>query len=409
MRRCCGAAVATHFSGDSETCKKRLSRNTYCDGCRNSRSRYHPTFGHNARFCLTLSDAARIVQDIHCERLRPAGDIRAGRFHFRLSFRSFIDAFHPLHFMTRSIVFRRAIFSIPLPERAARATNLPSRLTESVRAARIAYRNSRRESMPFKKGNRATRSGRPKENHEVRQLARAHSEDAIKRLVFWMRSNNPKASITASVAILNRAWGIRRINLANRRRKAGTRHSRGAMERIERRRHLIEYCARKPFVAFHRRRQRWAVLLAHRRAGKTVATINDKIRRALKSEVAAWPVCLCRAVPGAGQGSRLGISQAVRRIVGPPQERKRALGRAGQRRAHPYPRRRQSGPAARALSRRRRARRIRRHAPVGLGRGDPPDARRPAGLGDLYRHAEGPQRILPRLAAGAGRSDTGSR
>lgn len=54
------------------------------------------------------------------------------------------------------------------------------------------------------------------------------------------------------------------------------------MERIERQRHVIDYCARKPFVPFHRRRQRWAVLLAHRRAGKTVATINDKIRRALE-------------------------------------------------------------------------------------------------------------------------------
>jgi phage terminase large subunit len=57
------------------------------------------------------------------------------------------------------------------------------------------------------------------------------------------------------------------------------------MERIERRRHVIVYCARKPFIPFHHRRQRWAVLLAHRRAGKTVATINDKIRRALESRL----------------------------------------------------------------------------------------------------------------------------
>ena len=55
------------------------------------------------------------------------------------------------------------------------------------------------------------------------------------------------------------------------------------MERIERRRHVIVYGEREPFVPFHCRHQRWAVIVAHRRAGKTVATINDKIRRALSS------------------------------------------------------------------------------------------------------------------------------
>ena len=52
---------------------------------------------------------------------------------------------------------------------------------------------------------------------------------------------------------------------------------------IERVRHVIEYYAREPFVSFHDRHHRWAVLLAHRRAGKTVATINDKIHRAVVS------------------------------------------------------------------------------------------------------------------------------
>ena len=178
--------------------------------------------------------------------------------------------------------------------------------------------------------------------------------------------------------------------------------SRGDMERIERRRHVIDYGEREPFVPFHCRRQRWAVIVAHRRAGKTVATINDKIRRAITSTAAARELCLCRAVPGAGQGGGLGVSQAVLGIGPRQQERKRALGRADQRRAHPHPRRRQPGPAARALSRRRRARRIRRYAPVGMGRGDPPDARRPAGLGDVHRHAQGTQRILSGMAAGAG-------
>ena len=43
----------------------------------------------------------------------------------------------------------------------------------------------------------------------------------------------------------------------------------------------IDYCPRPQFRAFHRRKTRWAVLVCHRRAGKTVATVNDVIRRAL--------------------------------------------------------------------------------------------------------------------------------
>ena len=41
------------------------------------------------------------------------------------------------------------------------------------------------------------------------------------------------------------------------------------------------YRPRTPFIPFHRRLQRWAVIVAHRRAGKTVACINDLIRAAL--------------------------------------------------------------------------------------------------------------------------------
>lgn len=43
----------------------------------------------------------------------------------------------------------------------------------------------------------------------------------------------------------------------------------------------IEYWPRRQFAPFHERTQRWTCLVAHRRAGKTVATINDKIRRAI--------------------------------------------------------------------------------------------------------------------------------
>lgn len=46
---------------------------------------------------------------------------------------------------------------------------------------------------------------------------------------------------------------------------------------------LIElpYCPRKQFKAFHNRKERWALMVAHRRAGKTVACINDIIKRAI--------------------------------------------------------------------------------------------------------------------------------
>jgi len=45
----------------------------------------------------------------------------------------------------------------------------------------------------------------------------------------------------------------------------------------------LGYRAREQFVPFHMRRQRWAALVCHRRAGKTVACINDLIDAALTS------------------------------------------------------------------------------------------------------------------------------
>jgi phage terminase large subunit len=45
---------------------------------------------------------------------------------------------------------------------------------------------------------------------------------------------------------------------------------------------VIPYTPRAAFKAFHERTARWAVIVAHRRAGKTVATINDLIRRAIQ-------------------------------------------------------------------------------------------------------------------------------
>lgn len=52
----------------------------------------------------------------------------------------------------------------------------------------------------------------------------------------------------------------------------------GSRVRIE-----IPYTARAPFAAFHMRKQRWAALVCHRRAGKTVACIMDLVDHALRA------------------------------------------------------------------------------------------------------------------------------
>ena len=46
---------------------------------------------------------------------------------------------------------------------------------------------------------------------------------------------------------------------------------------------IIPYAPRPQFMPFHNRAQRWAIMVAHRRAGKTVACINDLVKAA----------CLC--------------------------------------------------------------------------------------------------------------------
>ena len=51
---------------------------------------------------------------------------------------------------------------------------------------------------------------------------------------------------------------------------------------IRRQRVELDYAPRKQFQPFHKREQRWSCLVAHRRAGKTVATINDTIMRAVR-------------------------------------------------------------------------------------------------------------------------------
>lgn len=47
---------------------------------------------------------------------------------------------------------------------------------------------------------------------------------------------------------------------------------------------VIPYAPRKLFLPFHERAERFAIGVAHRRCGKTVATINDKIKRAITTD-----------------------------------------------------------------------------------------------------------------------------
>ena len=44
---------------------------------------------------------------------------------------------------------------------------------------------------------------------------------------------------------------------------------------------ILPYAPRRVFLPYHARAQRWSCIVAHRRCGKTVACINDMIKRAL--------------------------------------------------------------------------------------------------------------------------------
>lgn len=59
----------------------------------------------------------------------------------------------------------------------------------------------------FKAGQSGNPGGRPRVAMEVRELARSYSVEAVNRLAYWMRSDDPRASVPASNAILDRAWG----------------------------------------------------------------------------------------------------------------------------------------------------------------------------------------------------------
>jgi len=60
---------------------------------------------------------------------------------------------------------------------------------------------------PWQKGQSGNPGGRPRIAADVKAEARKHTNEALDRLVFWMRSEDPQASIRAATALLDRGCG----------------------------------------------------------------------------------------------------------------------------------------------------------------------------------------------------------
>lgn len=61
--------------------------------------------------------------------------------------------------------------------------------------------------MPFQKGQSGNPGGRPKAEVQVRDLARQHTEAAIKALVAALAAKQESTRVSAAQALLDRGWG----------------------------------------------------------------------------------------------------------------------------------------------------------------------------------------------------------
>lgn len=61
--------------------------------------------------------------------------------------------------------------------------------------------------MPFVKGQSGNPGGRPKENAEIKALAREHGPKAIERLAELMGGDDPRVAVAAAQALLDRGYG----------------------------------------------------------------------------------------------------------------------------------------------------------------------------------------------------------
>jgi hypothetical protein len=66
---------------------------------------------------------------------------------------------------------------------------------------------SRGRGRPFEKGVSGNPGGRPKSDATVKELARAHTVEAIETLVAMLRAESERTRVAAAEALLSRGWG----------------------------------------------------------------------------------------------------------------------------------------------------------------------------------------------------------